>query len=91
MLPPCTLCTIPALLLRQWATLPEVRQEPDAARGDARLLHLAQVYWGCHQRFFKQLIVSMKVDLVVAEAKAALAQGFAVVIGLQQTGEVWAG
>ena len=33
----------------------------------------------------------MKVDLVVAEAKAALAQGFAVVIGLQQTGEVWAG
>jgi hypothetical protein len=45
------------------------------------------VYWGCQQRFFKQLIVSLKVDTVCAEAKAALAAGFAVVIGLQNTGE----
>ena len=45
------------------------------------------VYWGCHQRFFKQLISSLKVDTVVAEAKHGLAAGYAVVIGLQQTGE----
>ena len=40
-----------------------------------------------HQRFFKQLIVSMKADCVVEEARTALAGGFCVVIGLQQTGE----
>eukprot|EP00277_Geminigera_cryophila_P001483 CAMPEP_0179412588 /NCGR_PEP_ID=MMETSP0799-20121207/4560_1 /TAXON_ID=46947 /ORGANISM="Geminigera cryophila, Strain CCMP2564" /LENGTH=461 /DNA_ID=CAMNT_0021184833 /DNA_START=177 /DNA_END=1560 /DNA_ORIENTATION=- len=48
---------------------------------------LNSVYWGCHQRFFKQLIVSLKVDTVCQEAKKALASGYAVVIGLQNTGE----
>ena len=48
---------------------------------------IMSVYWSCHQRFFKQLIVSLKVGTVCAEAKKALAAGNAVVIGLQLTGE----
>ncbi|KAK9833324.1 hypothetical protein WJX81_006479 [Elliptochloris bilobata] len=44
-------------------------------------------YWATQQRFFKLLCISMKVPTVVREAKAALEAGFAVVIGLQSTGE----
>ncbi|EDV27087.1 uncharacterized protein TRIADDRAFT_54670 [Trichoplax adhaerens] len=45
------------------------------------------VYWSCHQRFFKQLCMSLKVPAIVREAKAALDEGYCVVIGLQTTGE----
>ncbi|DBA97285.1 hypothetical protein WJX77_012218 [Trebouxia sp. C0004] len=44
-------------------------------------------FWSAQQRFFKLLCVSLKVPIVAAEAKAALAAGQAVVIGLQSTGE----
>ncbi|XP_072033726.1 uncharacterized protein [Amphiura filiformis] len=44
-------------------------------------------FWGCHQRFFKQLCLGVKVPAVVKEAKAALESGHSVVIGLQTTGE----
>eukprot|EP00731_Ephydatia_muelleri_P029060 Em0020g704a len=44
-------------------------------------------FWGAHQRFFKQLCMSMKVPAIVAEAKKALESGMCVVIGLQTTGE----
>ena len=44
-------------------------------------------YWSAHQRFFKQLCISLKLPKLVAEAQAALEQGKCVVIGLQATGE----
>ena len=44
-------------------------------------------YWSAHQRFFKQLCISLKLPKIVAEAQAALEQGKCVVIGLQATGE----
>uniref|UniRef100_A0A061SNZ4 Nuclear helicase mop-3 sno (Dead-box superfamily) n=1 Tax=Tetraselmis sp. GSL018 TaxID=582737 RepID=A0A061SNZ4_9CHLO len=46
-----------------------------------------RTFWSTFQRFFKLLCVSCKVPTVVREAKAALAEGFCVVIGLQTTGE----
>ncbi|KAK9855114.1 hypothetical protein WJX84_007868 [Apatococcus fuscideae] len=44
-------------------------------------------YWAAQQRFFKLMCVSFKVPVVAAEAQKALVGGFAVVIGLQTTGE----
>ena len=46
-----------------------------------------RAFWGTVQRFFKILCVSMKVDAVMQEAKQSLEQGYAIVIGLQSTGE----
>lgn len=46
-----------------------------------------RIFWGAQQRFFKLLCVSMKVPAIAEEAKVALEQGNAVVIGLQSTGE----
>ena len=46
-----------------------------------------RIFWAAQQRFFKLLCVSMKVPAIVEEAKLALDQGHAVVIGLQSTGE----
>uniref|UniRef100_A0A383VKE6 UBA domain-containing protein n=1 Tax=Tetradesmus obliquus TaxID=3088 RepID=A0A383VKE6_TETOB len=46
-----------------------------------------KTYWAAQQRFFKLLCVGLKLDTVIAEAKAALASGMCVVIGLQSTGE----
>ncbi|KFM23228.1 Strawberry notch-like protein 1 [Auxenochlorella protothecoides] len=56
-----------------------------AATGNTR--DVWKPYYGAVQRFFKILLVSMKVPCVVAEARKALDSGFAVVIGLQSTGE----
>ncbi|XP_022100278.1 protein FORGETTER 1-like [Acanthaster planci] len=44
-------------------------------------------FWSCHQRFFKQLCLGVKVPRIVEEAKKALDEGYCVVIGLQSTGE----
>ncbi|XP_071502207.1 uncharacterized protein [Diadema antillarum] len=44
-------------------------------------------FWSCHQRFFKQLCLGVKVPSIVKEAQASLAEGKCVVIGLQSTGE----
>ncbi|XP_074658013.1 uncharacterized protein LOC141910988 [Tubulanus polymorphus] len=44
-------------------------------------------FWGCHQRFFKQLCMCMKVPSIVKEAEESLASGHCIVIGLQTTGE----
>ena len=38
-------------------------------------------YWGCHQRFFRQLCMAMKVPRVVEIAKKALAENKCIVIG----------
>lgn len=46
-----------------------------------------RAFWGSVQRFFRILCVSMKVDAVIEEAKRSLEEGFAIVIGLQSTGE----
>ena len=43
--------------------------------------------WGCHQRFFRQLCMAMKLPRLVEIAKEALADNKCVVIGLQTTGE----
>ncbi len=45
------------------------------------------VFFGAHQRFFKQLMLCLKVDTVVATGMRALENGECVVIGLQTTGE----
>ena len=52
-----------------------------------KLGRLWRVFWSAHQRFFKQLCISLKVDTIVAEAREALEQGLAVIIGMQTTGE----
>ena len=57
----------------------------DRTKGD--LPRLWTQFWGSHQRFFKQLCVSMKVPKVIEETKNALQEGYCVVIGLQTTGE----
>ena len=44
-------------------------------------------FWGAHQRFFKQLCMSIKVREVVSVAQRCRAAGQCVVIGLQTTGE----
>ncbi|XP_052821363.1 protein strawberry notch homolog 1-like [Mya arenaria] len=46
-----------------------------------------QQFWSCHQRFFKQLCLGMKVPTIISEARQALASGQCIVIGLQTTGE----
>nr|XP_054771437.1 uncharacterized protein LOC129279369 [Lytechinus pictus] len=45
------------------------------------------MFWSCHQRFFKQLCLGVKVPTIVEQAKSSLAEGKCVVIGLQTTGE----
>lgn len=47
-----------------------------------------KLYWSAQQRFFKLLCVSLKVPTVVREAKRALDNNCAVVIGLQTTGVI---
>ena len=44
-------------------------------------------FWGCHQRFFRQLCMAVKVPEVVKIAQQALLANKCVVIGLQTTGE----
>lgn len=44
-------------------------------------------FWGCHQRFFKDLCVAAKVPAVIEHVKTALADDKCCVIGLQSTGE----
>ena len=46
-----------------------------------------KAYWAAQQRFFKLFCMSLKIPAVVRAAKAALADGHCVVIGLQSTGE----
>ncbi|GAX84898.1 hypothetical protein CEUSTIGMA_g12319.t1 [Chlamydomonas eustigma] len=58
-----------------------------ASSGGSSSKDVWRAYWAVQQRFFKLLCVSMKVLLVVSEAKEALAKGQSVVIGLQSTGE----
>lgn len=66
---------------RVFVALEEARQVTKASK------RLMSMYWGAHQRFFKQLIIAFKVDFVVGEAKRCIDEGMAVVIGLQGTGE----
>ena len=66
------LCCVPKeTALRQGAVKPRVMS----------------VYWGAHQRFFKQLCMAMKVPSLVTDGLQALAAGHSVIIGLQSTGE----
>ncbi|KAF6777050.1 hypothetical protein AHF37_03606 [Paragonimus kellicotti] len=44
-------------------------------------------FWSAHQRFFKYLCISAKLDACVDLTKAAIKEGNCVVIGLQSTGE----
>jgi hypothetical protein len=47
--------------------------------------------WAAHQRFFLHMILGIKIADCVSIAKAELARGCAVVIGLFSTGEALAG
>lgn len=46
-----------------------------------------KAFWAAQQRFFKLLCMSLKIPAVVQAARAALAEGHCVVVGLQSTGE----
>eukprot|EP00775_Hariotina_reticulata_P007699 gene7699-7898_t len=46
-----------------------------------------KLFWAAQQRFFKLLCIGLKLNTVIAEARAGLASGMCVVIGLQSTGE----
>lgn len=49
---------------------------------------LQRQMWSSHQRFFRQLLLSIKVPAIVRDAiEAVYERGQAVVIGLQSTGE----
>ena len=42
---------------------------------------------GSHQRFFRSLCISSKVETAISHAQQAIDEGHCVVIGLQSTGE----
>jgi len=46
-----------------------------------------KVFWAAHQRFFRTLLMSLKVPETVRQCKKALDEGMCVVVGLQSTGE----
>ncbi|EQC34555.1 hypothetical protein SDRG_07881 [Saprolegnia diclina VS20] len=46
-----------------------------------------KTFWGCHQRFFRQLCMALKVPFIVKCVQESLALGQCAVIGLQTTGE----
>ncbi|GIM01409.1 hypothetical protein Vretimale_6229 [Volvox reticuliferus] len=45
------------------------------------------LFWGAHQRFFRQMLIASKVRRCAELAQDALERGMCVVIGLQSTGE----
>jgi len=47
-------------------------------------------YWGSHQRFFRMLLTSYKVPLLLDRVKGGLREGKSVVIGLTSTGAAYA-
>eukprot|EP00057_Strongylocentrotus_purpuratus_P009593 XP_011664067.1 PREDICTED: protein strawberry notch homolog 1 isoform X3 [Strongylocentrotus purpuratus] len=69
-----------------WA---EVQRSLEVALGRTNTApgRIWSMFWSCHQRFFKQLCLGVKVPTIVKEAKTSLAEGKCVVIGLQTTGE----
>ena len=46
-------------------------------------------FWSAQQRFFKALLTSFKVPLLLSSVKAALNEGCSVVVGLTSTGEAY--
>ena len=65
-----------------------MEEENDEIVPKKKTFRLLTQYFGFHQRFFRQLILSFKVDMVVEETKEWLANDFTVVFGIQTTGEV---
>eukprot|EP00966_Prymnesium_polylepis_P030548 710896-Prymnesium_polylepis.1 len=53
-----------------------------AERTGTSVGQLTRTYWGTHQRFFKQLCVSLKVPALARRVQQALRDGQCVVIGL---------
>lgn len=47
---------------------------------------VGSLFWAAHQRFFAQLILSLKVEACIEEVEQALAKGMAAIVGLQTTG-----
>ncbi|GFR48740.1 hypothetical protein Agub_g10698, partial [Astrephomene gubernaculifera] len=47
----------------------------------------ASLFWGAHQRFYRQMLIASKVRRCAELADEALRRGMCVVIGLQSTGE----
>ena len=67
---------------------PKLRDNPDSAvPGKPRRTPPGGIFWGSHQRFFKNMLMAAKVLSLSKEAHEALAAGKCVVIGLQSTGE----
>uniref|UniRef100_A0A7S2RU64 Strawberry notch helicase C domain-containing protein n=1 Tax=Rhizochromulina marina TaxID=1034831 RepID=A0A7S2RU64_9STRA len=64
-----------------------LRKEVIHATMVAGVKSILKLYWSMHIRFFKELCIAAKVDAVVEMTKEALNDGYAVVIGMQTTGE----
>jgi hypothetical protein len=54
---------------------------------DGNKQSIGSLFWGAHQRFFKNMLMATKVPSVVEDAKEANLSGHSVIIGLQSTGE----
>ena len=52
-----------------------------------QLRSVTTFFWGAHQRFFRSLCISLKVQQATTMAKNEVANGRSVIIGLQGTGE----
>jgi hypothetical protein len=60
---------------------------PEQKPGGGRAQNVWARFWAAHQRFFKYLCISAKVDACVRIAMEAINAKKCVVIGLQSTGE----
>lgn len=77
-------CDLWVLLLRVYMLIKKTLKRFDASLKRSQGLSM---YWGAHQRFFRQLLVSAKVPEVSRRAVEAEKKGMSVVIALQATGE----
>ena len=59
----------------------------ERVQSDKKIKVAKTQYWGYHQRFFKYLCISAKINETVKITKQAIKQGKTVVIGLQTTGD----
>ena len=72
--------------VRWWLNAKSEIEEATSHVGTPKILWRA--YWSAHQRFFKEMCICSKVDQIVKQAKQYLEQDdYAIVIGLQSTGE----
>ncbi|GFR48198.1 hypothetical protein Agub_g10015, partial [Astrephomene gubernaculifera] len=71
-----------------WALIYNVmRQVKPKSKGKGSRDKRASLFWGAHQRFYRQMLIASKVRRCAELADEALTEGMCVVIGMQSTGE----